>query len=126
MTHKLMCLLQVLSSLYTLRNVQPSHKQTLLPTTTLPSIAGRIQCQDGLCREFLAPKESYAFRKCLQSTKKTKFGTHMVNGPCHFMNGTGRPAVALVSFPSSGNTWTRGLLEKATGICTGEFTQHEF
>jgi hypothetical protein len=27
--------------------------------------------------------------------------------------------VALISFPGSGNTWIRGLLEKATGICTG-------
>ena len=43
-----------------------------------------------------------------------------VNGSCHFMNGTGRSAVALVSFPGSGNTWVRGLLETATGVCTGE------
>ena len=27
--------------------------------------------------------------------------------------------VALVSLPGSGNTWVRGLLERATGICTG-------
>lgn len=30
-----------------------------------------------------------------------------------------RPAVALVSLPGSGNTWVRGLLEEATGYCTG-------
>ena len=36
------------------------------------------------------------------------------------MNGTGRAAVALVSFPGSGNTWVRGLLEQASGICTGK------
>ena len=36
------------------------------------------------------------------------------------MSGQGRAAVALVSFPGSGNTWVRGLLERATGICTGE------
>ena len=35
------------------------------------------------------------------------------------MNGTGRYPIALASFPGSGNTWLRGLLEKATGICTG-------
>lgn len=35
------------------------------------------------------------------------------------MNGTFRAPVALASFPGSGNTWVRGLLEKATGICTG-------
>ena len=38
---------------------------------------------------------------------------------CHFMNGTNRAAVALVNFPGSGNTRVRGLLEQATGVCTG-------
>ncbi len=37
------------------------------------------------------------------------------------MNGTGRSAVALVSYPGSGNTWLRGLLEQVTGICTGTY-----
>ena len=41
------------------------------------------------------------------------------SGECHFMNGTNRAAVALVSFPGSGNTWVRGLLRQATGVCTG-------
>ena len=43
-----------------------------------------------------------------------------INGECHFMNGTERAAVALVSFPGTGSTWVRGLLEQATGICTGK------
>jgi len=30
-----------------------------------------------------------------------------------------RPVVGLVSYPGSGNTWTRYLLEGATGIFTG-------
>jgi hypothetical protein len=29
------------------------------------------------------------------------------------------PLIALVSLPGSGNTWVRGLLEEATGYCTG-------
>ncbi|CAH1230722.1 WSCD2 [Branchiostoma lanceolatum] len=32
-----------------------------------------------------------------------------------------RPLTALVSFPGSGNTWVRHLIEKATGIYTGSF-----
>ena len=36
----------------------------------------------------------------------------------HFLNRTS-PIVALVSFPGSGNSWTRHLLEQATGIYTG-------
>jgi hypothetical protein len=38
---------------------------------------------------------------------------------CQFRQSGGRAPVALVSVPGSGNTWVRGLLEKATGICTG-------
>ena len=37
----------------------------------------------------------------------------------HNMSTAGRGPVGLVSFPGSGNTWVRGLLQKATGICTG-------
>ena len=44
----------------------------------------------------------------------------IVRPACHFMNGTLRGSVALFSYPGSGNTWLRQLLEKATGICTGE------
>lgn len=38
---------------------------------------------------------------------------------CRFRNGTGKMAVALASFPGSGNTWVRSLLERSTGVCTG-------
>ncbi len=48
-----------------------------------------------------------------------KQGGHTM-GSCHFVNGTSRQPVALASFPGSGNTWVRGLLEKVTGVCTGE------
>ena len=104
-----------------LRISHDSHS-TVIPT--LPSVAGRIQCQNSLCHEFLTkPGEKQAFSTCLQSAKKwmARLRTHMIDGSCHFMNGTGRLAVALASYPGSGNTWVRGLLEKASGICTGEF-----
>ena len=42
-----------------------------------------------------------------------------LNATCKFMKGPSRDPVGLVSVPGSGNTWVRGLLEKATGICTG-------
>ena len=35
------------------------------------------------------------------------------------MNGKKRQTVVLASYPGSGNTWTRELLESTTGICTG-------
>uniref|UniRef100_A0A8D8YQ98 WSCD family member AAEL009094 n=1 Tax=Cacopsylla melanoneura TaxID=428564 RepID=A0A8D8YQ98_9HEMI len=40
--------------------------------------------------------------------------------PLHFIQSPGnRPVVGLVSFPGSGNTWLRYLLQQATGIHTG-------
>ena len=47
----------------------------------------------------------------------------LTSGKCRFMNGTGRGVVGLVSFPGSGNTWVRGLLQAVTGICTGTGVQ---
>ncbi|KAL4227546.1 hypothetical protein ACF0H5_012989 [Mactra antiquata] len=37
----------------------------------------------------------------------------------HFLQASNPPYVALASFPGSGNTWTRLLLEELTGIYTG-------
>ena len=75
------------------------------------------------CEEYLSPKEQTQFSecssKCVKSSKK--YGP-VVKGSCKFMNGGGRLPVALASFPGSGNTWTRGLLEKVTGVCTGTCT----
>lgn len=31
---------------------------------------------------------------------------------------TGVPIIALASYPRSGNTWTRQMIELATGYCT--------
>lgn len=39
--------------------------------------------------------------------------------PLRFLSGFNRPTIALVSFPGSGNTWLRYLLQQATGINTG-------
>ncbi len=76
-------------------------------------------------KNFCAPlssRELDLYKKCRLSTQRNKkmkkFGP-IVEGHCCFMNGTGRKIVGLGSFPGSGNTWLRGLLEKATGICSG-------
>ena len=47
---------------------------------------------------------------------------HVDMGPCKDslrFRSTDNPVTALVSFPGSGNTWTRYLLEQSTGILTG-------
>ena len=104
-----------------------------LPTTPLPTLnlsatpdhplpkMGTYVCKDRLCTEFLTPLDMFFFNSCTDRQQHAKVEVYrgMPLGKCHFMNGTNRAAVALVSFPGSGNTWVRGLLEEATGVCTG-------
>ena len=88
----------------------------------LPQVGNHI-CEDVLCSEFLSQDDLNRVSRCARMFKNCQLVKD--KGPtlaptCHFINGTYRAwNVALVSFPGSGNTWTRGLLEKATGICTG-------
>ena len=74
-------------------------------------------CKDTLCTEYLTKEDKSRFDSCLQKVKSYK--GHPQDGQCHFMAQTHRAPVALASYPGSGNTWLRGLLETATGICTG-------
>ena len=64
------------------------------------------------CTEFLTSEERDVYAACEAKT---------AGGKCHcqFMNTSSHARVALVSLPGSGNTWLRGLLERATGVCTG-------
>ena len=107
-----------------LKNGTPSHyavSSMSRDDLTLPPLLNQShECNSSICYEYLSETESVFFNKCVKKTvdKEAKFGP-IQKGRCHFMNGTGRYPVALASFPGSGNTWLRGLLEKATGICTG-------
>ena len=78
------------------------------------------QCKDELCLEYLSESENASFYQCINKSKhqEEKFGP-IHKGSCHFMKSSEIFPVALASFPGSGNTWVRGLLQKATGICTG-------
>ena len=88
-----------------------------------------LKCKDSLCTEYLSVHDWREFNECFNKSFKKfhRFGNRNkskeevgASGSCHFMDGTNRYPVALVSFPGSGNTWVRGLLEQATGICTGK------
>jgi hypothetical protein len=86
-------------------------------------------CQQAHCKEYLQKLELVAMDNCFDETSKrtvngkiqskhdSKFNLKENN--CNFINGSRRLPVALASTSGSGNTWIRGLLEKATGICTG-------
>ena len=77
------------------------------------------QCRMANCLDYLSPIEASKVQKCTRNTVKL-FGYEAVQeGKCRFLPDSSRQAVALASPEGSGNTWLRGLLEKATGICTG-------
>ncbi|XP_060575744.1 sialate:O-sulfotransferase 1-like [Ruditapes philippinarum] len=54
----------------------------------------------------------------LNSFLREKMKTFICNQSPEFLS-TSRPLVALASYPGSGNTWTRQLIETATGYYTG-------
>ncbi len=88
-------------------------KHHLSPPLPIPFM-GEYNCSNKVCTEFLTRRDQ-ARADCLRAhIYRVKFP-----GTCHFMNGTNRRTVLLMSYPGSGNTWVRGLLERATGICTG-------
>ncbi len=103
----------------------PAHMRTAvmklrsLPVHTQDLLA--MVCADPQCIDHLSVKERSFYNNCKEKTiaKETKFGPILNTSQCRFQNGTNRFPVALASFPGSGNTWLRGLLEKVTGICTG-------
>ena len=72
-------------------------------------------CSDPLCSEFLTEADLQHFHYCF---RKAKLLTEFEDNSCHFVNSISSP-IALASFPGSGNTWVRGLLQNITGICTG-------
>ena len=79
-----------------------------------------LNCTDPHCISYLLDIDYRSFTICQQwAEKKTKINHLNINATCKFMKGVNRLPVGLVSVPGSGNTWVRGLLETATGICTG-------
>ena len=76
-------------------------------------------CSDRMCSEYLSPADKAAFKLCANKAKVNLRHVTPKNGSCHFMDGSRRQPIALISLPGSGNTWVRGLLETATNICTG-------
>ena len=88
-----------------------------LPTTRQPHTISHRECRDVICSGYLSKEDLVRFLLCEGSVRNASATPY--SGDCHFIDGEGRDPVALASLPGSGNTWVRGLLETATGICTG-------
>ena len=80
----------------------------------------KLNCLDHICSEFVATADRPHFDYCIKKTwKRRSRYKEPSDSICRFINGTGRSPIALASFPGSGNTWVRGLMQAATGLCTG-------
>lgn len=109
----------------------PSFPPTSHPLSHPPSSSKRLafqqpNCEKPHCAEFLSRADENRQKACNMEVFKNNRDVHpkqlqsmILENDCNFMDGKGRAPVALVSAEGSGNTWVRGLLEKATGICTG-------
>ena len=106
--------------------VQSGHSQNLAfasPSSELEKGPTNTHdnCYDFWCTSVLDRSSYLNFQLCMSLVES---GTHRdplmgVPKRCQFRSSEGHDPVAFVSVPGSGNTWVRGLLEMATGICTG-------
>ena len=78
-----------------------------------------IQCTHPPCLQYLSAGEKKAFTSCQRKTPTYKSTKKAPKCKCKFRERARKKRVALNSLPGSGNTWLRGLLERATGLCTG-------
>lgn len=123
----------VIQSEFTARNFSRIRRETtsfhFIPGATLVLTPSELNssCPDEICLGKLSASEREYYEQCKNKVIHAyeKFGP-IQNSSCHFLNGTNRYPVALASFPGSGSTWLRGLLEKITGICTGQMLYYYY
>ncbi len=112
---------------WTLTSVEHNNSHTLIKTQSnlmkyaYSDIANRSKqpCKDTICTEYLTQKDLPHFNYCKRRTWPRQTFQEPNESLCRFMNSEGRHPVALASYPGSGNTWVRGLLQEVTGLCTG-------
>ena len=81
----------------------------------------KTNCNDRVCSEFLTPSDYPHFRYCVRKTWKRPISQYHEprKSVCVFVNGTRSYPMGLASYPGSGNTWVRGLIQRTTGLCIG-------
>lgn len=81
----------------------------------------RTKCRDRTCSEFLTTADERHYKYCVRKTWNTsvKKYSEPSQSSCVFINGSQQYPMGIASYPGSGNTWVRGLLQKVTGLCTG-------
>lgn len=78
-------------------------------------------CSDVACTMHLTENDKKVYEECIRQLQGyIGDGISIQDSGCRFMpTSSHHQPVALISFPGSGNTWVRQLLEAASGICTG-------
>ena len=80
-------------------------------------------CEKRHCSEHLTSRERVVQKKCMREVFRhmdpSEIKTSLRENSCRFIDGKNRLPVALASAEGAGNTWLRGLLERASGVCTG-------
>ena len=108
--------------IYQKRNLQ-SNKE--LSTTESSNHSGsRVShpCNEPYCLDYLSETDKIIYSKCVSKTVTRlmlSIPEEQLGCKCGFRDSKRSKLTALVSLPGSGNTWIRGLLQKATGLCTG-------
>ena len=79
------------------------------------------KCSDRICSDFFTNSDKPHFKYCVHKTWGVTINEYRepAKSTCVFINGTNRYPIGLASYPGSGNTWVRGLLQKVTGLCIG-------
>ncbi|XP_011405847.1 PREDICTED: WSCD family member GA21586-like [Amphimedon queenslandica] len=103
-----------------------------IETAFLPPKLTPCYQTDPKCLSLLSKAERDTYESCTRGVRKSLQKLRPVkDGDCRFVSSSSssssnvrRGPVALASFPGSGNTWLRGLLELATGVCTGSVYCH--
>ena len=92
-------------------------------TLNYPLCAVDHSCREPSCSDRLSPTNRRNFTECFNNTWwEERDERYIHRGCCRFMSSSGeRETVVLASYPGSGNTWVRGLLESITGLCTGTY-----
>ena len=127
----------------TVENTSSSQTRGELPAADMPSdqttrvidvgppITKPIKCKLRQCKEYLSERELIALKQCMDEVKRKRYEGTIQDEDCSFIDGKRRLPVALVFTEGSGNTWVRGLLEKARtknrgGLGTRLRMQHSF
>lgn len=78
-----------------------------------------LKCSDPPCMERLSKSDVRQHYKCIERTQELAGNAVLKDNGCFFLSSNSRLPVALISFPGSGNTWVRQILEAVSGVCTG-------